>query len=220
MQVDRRTALKLGFVAAGFAATSSQVLARSLGWAGVNTMPPGSAKPWVRWWWPGGAVEKDELRREIALLSEAGFGGAEIQAFNPAIPDLTKAERPHVNDYANPAFFDNMQTVADAALKDGIQIDYTFGSAWPSGGGFAITPELALIELTPAITTITAPVAGPIKVQLPIQTKKFGAMGSLDARNRDPRAAGWKERLAKRSKLVAVLAFKGTAPTLKEAGKK
>lgn len=210
----------MGGAALGASALSTAGLARTVGWASATTVLPSAAKPWVRWWWPGGVVEKNELKREISLLRDSGFGGAEIQAFNPAIPDLTKAERGQLNDYANPAFFDNMQVVADAGLNDGIQIDYTFGSAWPSGGGFAITPELALLELTPAITTITAPVSGPIKVQIPTQTKKFGALGSLDARNRDPRAAGWKERLEKRWRLVAVIAFKGNAPVLRESGKK
>ena len=64
--------------------------------------PPAAAKPRVRWWWPGGAVADAELKREIAILSKAGFGGAEIQAFNPGIPDLTPEERAHVNDYATP----------------------------------------------------------------------------------------------------------------------
>ena len=40
----------------------------------------------VRWWWPGGDVTPHELRREIRVLDETGFGGAEIQG----ISDRTK----------------------------------------------------------------------------------------------------------------------------------
>lgn len=176
--------------------------------------PPALAKPWVRWWWPGGAVEDRELRREIKLLNLAGFGGAEIQAFNPGIPGLTKDERAHVNDYANAAFFSHVNTCADEADRQGLHIDLTFGSAWPSGGGFAITPELALLELTPAVTSVQTPLAAPIRVRIPGNTRKMGALSPLDARAKDPRVQDWRDRIAAREKLVAIVAIPSGAPVL------
>src|SRR5262249_58161378 len=38
--------------------------------------PPKAMRPVVRWWWPGGDVEPDELRREVRGLGEAGVRGA------------------------------------------------------------------------------------------------------------------------------------------------
>ena len=35
-------------------------------------------RPFVRWWWNGDKVERDELARELRLLKEAGIGGVEI----------------------------------------------------------------------------------------------------------------------------------------------
>ncbi|MCH5716371.1 glycosyl hydrolase [Niabella hibiscisoli] len=35
-------------------------------------------RPFVRWWWNGDKVEKDELLRELKLLKDAGIGGVEI----------------------------------------------------------------------------------------------------------------------------------------------
>ncbi len=35
-------------------------------------------RPYVRWWWNGDKVEKDELARELRLLKNAGIGGVEI----------------------------------------------------------------------------------------------------------------------------------------------
>lgn len=217
MHYNRRTALKMGAAIAGTSLVAGRVAAATP-WQSPPTSPSSDSKPWVRWWWPGGAVEDGELRREIGLLKTAGFGGAEIQAFNPAIPNLTSNERTRLNDYANPAFFEHVAACANEAKKDGLKIDYTFGSSWPSGGGFAVTPELALVELTPAVTSIVAPTAS-IKIDVPAQTKKFGAMGSLDSRNKDPRAADWKERLQRRWKLVAVIAVKGDAPNIKAGTK-
>lgn len=218
MHYSRRTALQLGTLTAVTALTPPAARARSATSLASFANPTGASRPWVRWWWPGGAVSDPELRREIAQLRTAGFGGGEIQAFNPAIPGLTADERSHINDYADDTFFAHVKVCCEEALKDGIKIDYTFGSAWPSGGGFAITPELALVELTPAFTSITAPFSAPIKINLPKQTKKFGALNSLDARSRDPRATGWQERLEKRWRLIAVVAVKGDAPVLKGKG--
>jgi len=178
--------------------------------------PPEAAKPRFRWWWPGGAVDDAELRREITLFADAGFGGAEIQAFNPGIPDLTADERARVNHYATPDFFAHVRVAADAAAARGMSLDYTFGSSWPSGGGFAITPENALVELTMAVTAVDGG-AGPIKLTIPPRTKRFGALSSLDMRVRDPRAAGWIERFDARQRIVAVVAVKGSAPDLKPA---
>ena len=35
-------------------------------------------QPFVRWWWNGDKVEKDEITRELRLLKEAGIGSVEI----------------------------------------------------------------------------------------------------------------------------------------------
>jgi hypothetical protein len=180
MRLNRRNFLSSLAGLASLATLPAGAANTTLTYQQVFQRPPRQARPWVRWWWPGGVVDDNELRREIRLLNAAGFGGAEIQAFNPAIPDLTVQERARLNDYANTAYFEHLKVCTDEAQAQGLQIDTTFGSAWPSGGGFAITPELALIELTPAITSVQAPLTGPIQVKIPPNTRKFGAMSSLE----------------------------------------
>lgn len=39
------------------------------------TSPDNASRPYVRWWWNGDKVEKNELIRELNLLHEAGIGG-------------------------------------------------------------------------------------------------------------------------------------------------
>jgi hypothetical protein len=34
--------------------------------------------PRMRWWWPGGWVDQDEIARELTEMASAGFGGGEI----------------------------------------------------------------------------------------------------------------------------------------------
>jgi hypothetical protein len=48
--------------------------------------PPLEFAPFARWWWPGNAVTKEELRREINLFADNDFGGVEIQPMNLFVP--------------------------------------------------------------------------------------------------------------------------------------
>ena len=40
--------------------------------------PEADARPMVRWWWNDDRLEADEIKRELAVLKEAGIGGVEI----------------------------------------------------------------------------------------------------------------------------------------------
>ncbi|HXP10687.1 MAG TPA: hypothetical protein VN828_19450, partial [Acidobacteriaceae bacterium] len=40
--------------------------------------PPDDAKPMMRWWWFGAAVEKPEILRELQQMKADGLGGAEL----------------------------------------------------------------------------------------------------------------------------------------------
>ena len=175
--------------------------------------PSSDARPHVRWWWPGAAVTNAELADEIVALDSAGFGGAEIQAFAIGLPKLQPAERDAVNQYAEPPFFDHVRAVADAARAKGMSLDYTFGSAWPPGGGQAITPELSLLELTMGRTEVMGG-TGPIKLTIPARTHRLGALSSYGFRHGDPSLANWRARLDARAKIIAVVAMKGDAPEL------
>src|SRR5688572_25480823 len=37
-----------------------------------------TAKPWMRWWWPGSAVEREQLTMQLEAFAAAGIGGVEI----------------------------------------------------------------------------------------------------------------------------------------------
>ena len=179
--------------------------------------PPMEARPRFRWWWPGDAVTDEELRREVKLMADTGFAGAEIQSFTPNFVTLTPDEKERVNQYAEPSFFAHVRTAAEAAKAAGLTLDYTLGSSWPSGGGFAIPPELAFTELTMARTEVKGGQAGPIKLTVPKRTRRLGALNFLDGRVKDPKVADWGKRLDARARTVAVVAVKGGAPTLKPA---
>ncbi|MDR3753443.1 MAG: glycosyl hydrolase [Terracidiphilus sp.] len=171
--------------------------------------PEKKYRPIARWWWPGNDVSEEELRREIGVLDKAGFGGAEIQAFNKGFDfaAMPEAEQKRVSGFATPSFFENVAAAIDEARKHGLFIDYTFGSGWPFGGGYDITPELASIELRWTHTSI----AGPAKFRERVQVPSID-----DGDPANPPAwlkglpDGWAERMRKRTKVVAVVAVRGT----------
>ena len=170
--------------------------------------PPKKYRPIVRWWWPGNNVNDAELRREIAVLDKCGIGGAEIQAFVKGFPPDTfsSSQWQMVNSYATPSFFNHVATAADEAQKHGMFIDYTFGSGWPFGGGDAITPELASVELSSTHLSVEGPATFHAQLQIPSVTDGDPSHGS-DILNGLPE--GWADRLKKRTRVAAVVAVRG-----------
>lgn len=94
-------------------------------------------RPYIRWWWPGNAVEAHELRRELRSLHAAGFGGVELQTLTLGItyPDLERYAK-EIYGVGTPEYFANLKIVFEMAQELGLRVDLTLGSGWPSGGPF------------------------------------------------------------------------------------
>ena len=170
--------------------------------------PPKKYRPLVRWWWPGDNVTESELRREIDVLDQAGFGGAEIQAFNKGFvnDNFSQTQFQRINSFATPSFFRHVGIAAEEARNHGMFVDYTFGSGWPFGGGSAITPELASIELRSTHLSVAGPAKLDQKLQIPSITDGDPKTGADILKGLPD---GWAERMKKRAKVVAVVAVRG-----------
>lgn len=110
-------------------------------WARLAT-PPREAMPWVRWWWPGADVEPAELRRELGMLRDAGFGGAEVQPFSfgtRPVTDHDPAAKARVFGVDTPRYFGLLQGLMRDAGRLGMRIDLTHYSGWPAGSP-VVTP--------------------------------------------------------------------------------
>lgn len=95
--------------------------------------PPADARPMARWWWFGGAVEADEIVREIQAMKAGGFGGFEIQPVYPLSlddPKLGIRNKP----YLSKDFLDMVSVAARTGREEGMRADLTLGSGWPFGG--------------------------------------------------------------------------------------
>ncbi len=95
--------------------------------------PPMENRPYVRWWWPGGAVEEDRLKSDLDILVQSGFGGVEIQ---PLLLGFTQEEignNPNIRTVGTPEFFEKVRLASQEAHKIGMGLDVTLGSGWSTG---------------------------------------------------------------------------------------
>jgi alpha-L-rhamnosidase len=114
--------------------------------------PPPEARPMVRWWWFGTAVEKPEILRELQQMKADGIGGAELAFVYPQV--LDDPAKNLVNEpFVGPAMLDNVRYAQAEGRKLGLRIDVTLGSGWPYGG-----PATTLAEAAGRLRTIEVPV--------------------------------------------------------------
>ena len=212
MKMNRRAFVFRAGVAAGMAATNAtgHAFRHSAGDELLELFqsPPKKFRPIARWWWPGNDVTDAELRRELGALDEAGFGGVEIQAFFKGLnrAELSPEQTKRINGFATPPFFAHVRVAADEAERRGMFVDYTFGSGWPFGGGAAISPELAAIELRWSHRSLQGPARFQGRLQIPSITDGDPAHPNESLEGFSP---DWAMRMRKRTKVVAVVAVRG-----------
>ncbi len=100
--------------------------------------PTHEAKPWTRWWWPGNAVDKKNITRELNEMAEMGIGGVEITP----IYGVNGKENQFI-EYLSPGFSKILKFTIEEAGKLGMEVDLPPGSGWRCGGPF-VTEEKGL----------------------------------------------------------------------------
>jgi hypothetical protein len=124
--------------------------------------PPPDARPMMRWWWFGPAVQNPELEREILAMKAGGIGGFEIQPVYPM--ELDDAERGIRNvPYLSADFLDAVAFANRTGRANGMRVDMTLASGWPYGGPH-VTVDNAAARLRQAVVDVPA---GATSVALP-----------------------------------------------------
>jgi hypothetical protein len=103
--------------------------------------------PFVRWWWNGNKIEKNELIRELNLLKEAGIGGVEI---NPiSFPSRIKGDDLGIKSltWLSDEWIDMLMVTFDEAKRLGMTCDLIVGSGWPFGAETLKPEERAEVVL-------------------------------------------------------------------------
>jgi hypothetical protein len=88
-----------------------------------------TAKPWTRWWWPGSAVDRENLDAQLREFAAAGIGGVEITPIYGA-RDAGKREV----EFLSPQWSDLLEHTAAEAARLGLGVDMATGTGWPFGG--------------------------------------------------------------------------------------
>lgn len=93
--------------------------------------PTATSKPWTRWWWPGNAVDKQNIIKELEQFEAAGIGGVEITPIYGV-----QGEEDRFIEFLSPEFSTILDFTIDEAGKLGLGVDLPPGSGWRCGGPF------------------------------------------------------------------------------------
>jgi hypothetical protein len=103
-------------------------------------------RPFVRWWWFGNAITKNEITRELTELQQQKFGGVEIQPIYSAQPKNNLHLLPDI-PWLSPEWIELVCFACQKGKELGLDTDLTFGTGWPFGGPH-IPPSLASTRLS------------------------------------------------------------------------
>lgn len=88
-------------------------------------------KPWTRWWWMGNGVDRENIKRELKEMADAGIGGVEITPIYGV-----KGEEERFIEFLSPEFSEILKFTIGEAGKLGMGVDLPPGSGWRCGGPF------------------------------------------------------------------------------------
>ncbi|HEU5081097.1 MAG TPA: glycosyl hydrolase [Opitutaceae bacterium] len=116
--------------------------------------PSGTARPFVRWWWNGGRVVKEELLRELDVLHAAGIGGVEINTIQ--FPETADPMGVRELSWLSDEWLDMIEVAVTGAKERGLICDIIVGSGWPFGA-----ENLTPAEQTQMLALGTKNLTGP-----------------------------------------------------------
>jgi hypothetical protein len=96
--------------------------------------PVNTSKPFVRWWWNGNRIVKEELVRELDMLKALGVGGVEINSIR--FPDTSDAMDYKELTWLSDEWLEMVDFTLKAAKERGIICDIIMGSGWPFGAEY------------------------------------------------------------------------------------
>lgn len=95
-------------------------------------------KPFVRWWWPGSAVDREGLTYNLEEFARKGIGGVEITPIYGV-----RGNEANDIEYLSPAWMEMLRHTLSEGKRLGLQIDMNNGTGWPFGGPEVTTARSA-----------------------------------------------------------------------------
>lgn len=91
-----------------------------------------NTKPYTRWWWFSGPIERESIDVQLDWTASQGFGGVEIAWVYPQHGSAPE-EGPQ---FLDAEFIASVRYAEEACRKRGLGCDLTFGTLWPFNGTF------------------------------------------------------------------------------------
>ncbi|MBR0049499.1 MAG: glycosyl hydrolase family 2 [Prevotella sp.] len=150
--------------------------------------PATEAKPGVRWWWLGSAVDKKNLQWTMREYAKHGIGAVEITPLY-GVQGNEKNNIPYLSD----KWMDMLRfTQSQGRLQD-IEIDMATGTGWPFGGPWVPLEESACKVLF-VDTAFTGKKVEQLELLVPEKDRKYAKLQKVMAY---PQATGNKAMLPK-----------------------
>ncbi|HTU66722.1 MAG TPA: glycosyl hydrolase [Steroidobacteraceae bacterium] len=86
-------------------------------------------RPWVRWWWPGSAVDPAGITAQLESMKAIGIGGVEVTPIYGA-----RGAEARYRPFLSKEWMDAFTFAAREAQRLGLGIDMATGTGWPFGG--------------------------------------------------------------------------------------
>jgi hypothetical protein len=139
------------------------------------------ARPGLRWWWPGSAVDTTNLRWNLEQYARSGAGAVEITPIY-GVQGNDRNDIPYLSDQ----WMKMLQFTEDAARQDNIEVDMATGTGWPFGGPWVPIEESAS-QMVIVDTTVTTRRLKNFQLSLPQKKRNntsFVVLMAFDANHK------------------------------------
>jgi hypothetical protein len=99
--------------------------------------PPGSARPWVYWFWLNGNITRIGIKDDLEAMKRVGIGGVLIMEVDQGTPAGPVA-------FGSPEWRSLFHYVCAEAHSLGLEINMSNDAGWCGSGGPWITPALSM----------------------------------------------------------------------------
>ena len=150
-------------------------------WAkSILPSPSREAKPGLRWWWLGSAVDKSNLTWCLSEYAKAGVGAVEITP-------IYGVQGNDSNDisYLSPRWMEMLRHVESEGERLGIETDMATGTGWPFGGPWVPIEQAACKAIV--VDTLVGTMIKPesIDFDIPSKERKYAKLKLVRAYPKD-----------------------------------
>ena len=112
--------------------------------------PPGSARPWVYWFWLNGNITREGITADLEAMKRVGIGGVLIMEVDQGVPVGPVA-------FMGPQWRRLFQHVVAEARRLGLEVNLNNDAGWNGSGGPWIKPEQSMQKVVWGETNVAGP---------------------------------------------------------------